>query len=721
MNSKLPLVTFLKIFTLGFLMLPFGMASFAQNRCGTMEILAGEFGRDPGLKTKFNLREQQLQRIINERVATGKSMRTAGPIIIPVVFHIVLRQPNQVTDAQIRAQLDTINKDYAGLNGNDSRILSAFQEVYGQSGMQFALAQRTPNDQQTNGIIRYPTTRTSFTYVDGQATDNLKHASTGGADAWDPDRYLNIWICDISGDVLGYATFPNTGRDDEQGVVVDLVSLPGGSATNYNRGKTLTHELGHFFNLYHIWGDDFGACSGSDNVADTPNQGNYTATVHTGVLTDNCTTTAPGIMYQNFMDYTPDAALLMFTKLQVARMQAAFNTYRLPLATSNGATPINLKSRDVTLRSVISPDQRLCEPQFTPQVVIENRGSETITSLTINTRLDDGVTSTYRWTGSLPTYQQTTITLPNTQTGEGEHILTVNSVNPNGSQDEDTTNDEISKEFMYYAPVIAPVIEGFEGAFPAKGWDIVNEDSGTTWERTESASKTGSFSARIGNFDYLVVGQKDYLRSPTISIANTDSAFVSFQVAAASYASSTAQNAVWDTLQVLISTDCGKTYTSLYKKWGSTLVTRSGSTRTMFTPGISEWRREEINIGSFIANGEVLIAFLNTTGNGNNIFLDDINIRTVTVNPNLKEEGFLVSPNPTDGDISVQFYPHPQNLRGIYIYNVSGKLVEERVIRNGMVPGNIYDFDLKYCSAGLYVVKAVFSDKVLTKKFVKVK
>jgi hypothetical protein len=717
MNFKLPI--FEKYFRLSLYAITLLIThfSFAQNRCGTMEMLAGQFRRDPALQIRFDNQEETLQRIVNQRVASGKTLRITGPVTIPVVFHIVLRQPNQVTDAQVMAQLDTLNKDYAGINANDSRISDAFKAVFGQSGIQFCLAQRSPDNQPTTGIVRYSTSRASFTYDETLPADNLKHASTGGADAWDPDHYLNIWICDIGSDVLGYASFPNTGPQDEQGVVVDLASLPGGSATNYNYGKTLTHEVGHFFNLRHIWGDDFGSCSGTDNIDDTPNQGNYTSSLRTGVVTDNCTTTAPGIMYQNFMDYTPDASLLMFTKLQVARMEAAFQSFRISLASSDACTPLALKSNDAGLKSINSPDQRLCEPQFTPQITIENRGTKALTSLTINSSLNNGNSISYRWTGSLATFQQATITLPQVQISEGDYLFTVKAVNPNELPDEDISNNELSKEFIYYEPFTTPVVEGFEGDFLPKGWDIVNEDNGTTWEKTEIASRSGASSVKIGNFDYLLVGQKDYLRSPTVNIANTDSAFVSFQVAAANTSS---QGAVWDTLQVLVSTDCGQTYTSVFKKWGSALATRSGSTRTMFTPGTREWRREEIDLRDFIADGEILIAFQNTTGNGNNVFLDDINIRTVTINPNLKEAGFLVSPNPTDGAISVQFYPHPSELTGIYIYNVSGTLVEERVIRNGMVPGNVYDFDLNYCSAGLYIVKAVFNDRVLTKKFVKV-
>ena len=304
---------------------------------------------------------------------------------------------------------------------------------------------------------------------------------------------------------------------------------------------------------------------------------------------------------------------------------------------------------------------------------------------------------------------------------EGTEELVITSSDPNGVKDEDISNDAVSMNLMYYRPVAAPVHESFEGSFLPKGWDIVNTDGGATWQKTTGAAKTGNASVSISNFTYLQLGQKDYLRSPTVTIANSDSAFVSFHVAAATSTNPSSQNNVVDTLQVLISTDCGKTYTSVYKKWGADLVTRSGSVRNAFTPANSEWRREEINIGEFINQGEVLVAFQNTTGNSNNVFLDDITIRTVTVNPNLKEAGFLVSPNPTDGAISVQFYPHPADLTGIYIYNIAGKLVEERTFSSGAVPGNIYDFDLKYCPAGMYVVKAVFKNKELRKRFVKVK
>ncbi|GGM88160.1 hypothetical protein GCM10010967_20950 [Dyadobacter beijingensis] len=679
-----------------------------------MELLQKRFIEKPSLKLMFDQREARLKQIISERVAAGKTFRTTGLVTIPVVFHVVLSRQSMVTDAQIMAQLDTINKDYAGTNAGAAKIPSHFQSLFGQSGIQFCLAQRTPNDAPSTGIVRYTTTRNAFDYT----TNQVKHAESGGADAWDTDKYLNIWICDLSGSTLGYATFPDDGVKDEQGVAVDYASLPGGTATGFNQGKTLTHEIGHYFNLYHIWGDDNGACTGTDQVDDTPNQSNSTTSCQTGIVTDRCTTTSPGIMYQNYMDYTPDACLFMFTKLQVARMEAAFNTYRSLLAMSNGCTPVDVKKKDASLKAIRQPAQRICANTLTPQITLVNRGSETLTSLTIQVGIDNGTVQRFNWTGSLATYAEATVTLPVMSTTEGNHVLSITTSNPNGAADEDTSNDALSLDFIYYEPVAAPVREGFEGLFPPQGWDIVNEDGGSTWEKTTTAAKTGSASVKIGNFGNQVVGQRDYLRSPTVTIASADSAFVTFQVAAATYTNSSTQGNVWDTLQVLISTDCGQTYTSVYKKWGSSLITRSAATRTAFTPGVNEWRREEINIGRFIGQGEILVAFLNTNGNENDIYLDDINIRTVTINPNLKEAGFLVTPNPTNGQIAVQFYPHPEKLKSVSIYNVSGQKVLETVI-TGEVATNVYNFDLTTFPPGLYVVRAEFEDRVLTKKIVR--
>ncbi|HEX2899745.1 MAG TPA: GEVED domain-containing protein, partial [Bacteroidia bacterium] len=179
----------------------------------------------------------------------------------------------------------------------------------------------------------------------------MKFNSSGGKDAWDRSKYLNIWVCNLSGGLLGYAQFPG-GPAATDGVVIghQYFGTTGTATAPFNKGRTATHEVGHWLNLFHIWGDDCGQgdgicsagseCSGSDGVTDTPNQCEMvTGNPGVGVVrTDGCTTSSPGVMWQNYMDYSDDAAMNLFTTGQKARMVSIMTGSRASLATSNGCT-----------------------------------------------------------------------------------------------------------------------------------------------------------------------------------------------------------------------------------------------------------------------------------------------------------------------------------------------------------------------------------------------
>jgi hypothetical protein len=548
--------------------------------------------------------------------------------------------------------------------------------------------------------------------------DAVKHTSSGGVESWDTEKYFNVWITILSDNLLGYSSFPGDGSPDEQGVVIDYRALPGGSYMSYSKGKTLVHETGHFFNLYHIWGDDGGSCTGTDYVDDTPNQANSSNTCYSGIHTDNCTRSGNGIMYQNYMDYTPDDCMVMFTAAQVSRMQAALTAYYASFLTSDGCQPPVLKNYNAAIISIDQPGQRLCSSSFTPVISIKNKGMLTLTSLNISVFIDEALVLDYNWNGSLTYNNTTTITLSSIIISEGTHRLTISCYKPNGNDDEEAENDSLSVNIQYYKPV-TEIIESFEGSiFSPAGWDVVNPDHSITWQKTGSAGKTGIASAVINNHDYTDVGQKDDLRLPLVNISSSvDSAFLSFRVAAAAYTATTISNNTWDTLEVIVSTNCGATFTSVYKKWGANLVTRSGATTESFIPSANEWRKDSINLENYIGQNSLLIGFRNTTGYENNIYLDDINLRTVTVNSNLKNAGFLVAPVPTSGWITVQFYPQPANLQRIEVFNTSGQQIT--TINTGGAANNSYRFDLSSQAAGVYIVRAVFSDKVLVKKIFK--
>jgi hypothetical protein len=321
--------------------------SLAQEtqRCGTMQVLEQAFKENPLLKATFEKQGIRFQQSVNKRIAALPiSGVLQDTINIPVVFHIVLTDPAVITDAQVQAQLAILNNDFAGMNSDAVNLPAAFKPLFGKSSIRFKLAQRTPDHEPTTGIIRTTTTQVIYSTFD----TSLKYSTLGGDDAWDHNRYFNVWITNLSGGfVLGYATMPGTAKPAEDGVVIHYTTLPADSLTAFNRGRTLTHETGHYFYLYHIWGNENG-CTGTDFVDDTPNQTTLTSGCPGGMITDACSPVAPGILYQNYMDYTDDACMCLFTNEQVTRMETAINDYRPGYLTSNGGDPVvnpNLMSK----------------------------------------------------------------------------------------------------------------------------------------------------------------------------------------------------------------------------------------------------------------------------------------------------------------------------------------------------------------------------------------
>ncbi len=255
-------------------------------------------------------------------------------VTIPVVFHVVYKNANeQLSAARLQEQLNTLNSDYRKLNSDASLVPAAWQGIAADCEINFCLALQDPQGAPTTGITYTPTSVQVFSLG-----NEVKFTSQGGHDIWDPTRYLNIWVCDLPGFTLGYAQFPG-GSVVTDGVVLDYAYTgTTGASSPYNLGRSGTHEVAHWLNLIHIWGDDGSSCSGSDSIADTPNHGG----LHYGcfnagqVLTDACSPAAPGIMWMNYMEYVDDACMYMFTNDQKLRMQATLAGPRLSLTTSPG-------------------------------------------------------------------------------------------------------------------------------------------------------------------------------------------------------------------------------------------------------------------------------------------------------------------------------------------------------------------------------------------------
>ncbi|MBL7951859.1 MAG: fibronectin type III domain-containing protein [Flavobacteriales bacterium] len=309
----------------------FGLAGFAQRNCGSMHYLEQQIAADPERAGRLEMIDAQTNNWIAEHGAEDRAVVT-----IPVVFHVVYANSTQnISDARINAQLAQLNADFARLNSDAGSTPSAFAGLAANTEIQFCLAQRDPSGNATSGIVRRSTTVTSFT-----DNDNVKRTANGGSDAWSRDSYLNIWVCNLGSSLLGYAQFPG-GAASTDGVVVLYSSVGGigtpGTASPYNLGRTATHEVGHWLNLRHIWGD---ASCGSDLVSDTPTQQQDNAGCPSFPHV-TCSNGPNGDMFMNYMDYTDDACMNMFSAGQKSRMQALFGTggSRVALLSSLGCTP----------------------------------------------------------------------------------------------------------------------------------------------------------------------------------------------------------------------------------------------------------------------------------------------------------------------------------------------------------------------------------------------
>lgn len=287
-----------------------------QRTCGTMAVHHRLLATD----ARYAAARQRIE----EQAFAAQRMGTAGRsgcTEIPVVVHVVWRvAAENISQAQIDSQIAVLNADYRKHNADVSSTPAPFAPLAADSRVVFKLATTDPNGNPTNGVTR------TQTQVNGFSDDDaVKSAATGGADAWPRDQYLNIWVCKLGGGLLGYAQFPG-GPANTDGVVIlhSAFGTSGTAAAPFNLGRTATHEVGHWLNLRHIWGDDGDGCGGSDFVADTPNQAgpNFGAPAFPHV---SCSNGPNGDMFMNYMDYVDDRAMVMFTTGQVTRMQAALD------------------------------------------------------------------------------------------------------------------------------------------------------------------------------------------------------------------------------------------------------------------------------------------------------------------------------------------------------------------------------------------------------------
>ena len=421
-------------------------------RCGSVEYEQYLKSVDPKRATKEEFESWLAPKI--EEIKAQRSNRTSILVTLPVIYHVITDGfgSDNLSEAVIQAQNDQLNIDFSN-NAGSPYSVAADTEV------QFCLA--TQNE--IGSTLIEPGINRITDFGDGPFSMSDFDNSIKPQTQWDPTRYFNIWLADLGGGLLGYAQFPsssglpglntNGGNANTDGVVVTSSSV--GSVANpssggpYNLGRTLTHEVGHWLGLRHIWGDT-GSCGNDDYCADTPDATNSNGGCPT---VDSCPSDGLGAdMVENFMDYSNDACLNTFTADQKTRIQAvlANSPRRMELGTSTVCAPAITYDYDGGIE-LDGLNLEECGTTFTPTVIVTNNGNTTLSSAVISYQIDSDTPTTQSWSGFLFSGSSETVTLPTLNISGGSHTFTVELLNPNGNADQNTVdNTAMSSAFAVF-------------------------------------------------------------------------------------------------------------------------------------------------------------------------------------------------------------------------------------------------------------------------------
>jgi PKD repeat protein len=668
-------------------------------RCLTQYYYEEAVKENPQVAINRHLLDYEVERFIEE----GGPEKNAGVVrIIPVVFHVIHEGGSEnISKAQIQDQINRLNQDFRRQNSDASNTPSVWQSIAADAEVEFRLARKDPSGNCTDGIVRV------FSHLTNNARNNVKALSY-----WPSNKYLNVWVVKsienttgAPGIVLGFAQFPG-GNPSTDGVVLrhDYTGGIGTAQSTNNAGRTMTHEVGHWLGLRHIWGD---ANCGNDLVGDTP----PAEAAHSGCPThpfhvNQCGSgSSPnGEMFMNYMDYTNGNCQNMFTNGQKNVMVGVLNSS--VSGRNNLWTAANLATTGTD--GNVYP---ACAPvaDFSPVPRYICAGS----SITFNDYSWNGDPTSWYWqfpggTPSTSTVQNPVITYHT----PGIYDVTLTVSNASGSSTKTITG------LVRVSPNTGsigsyPYFEGFEsGNFPPPDWFVDNESLNTNeWELTSLAARSGSNSVYIQNVTGNTNGI-DNLVTPTFNFSNvTNPQLIFWRAFALSSASGEAR------LRVLVSTSCGNLWQVRYNKFGSALATAPLQTSN-FIPTAAQWDPDTLaNLTIYSGNPNVRFRFEYTQNGGNNIYLDDINITGVVgIGEQTPIAGVTLYPNPADKKTNIEFSLNSFSDVQISIYDITGRLI--RTMSHGYLSPGEYLYEVTDLKAGSYMVGIQTDEEILMRKLI---
>jgi len=648
--------------------LAFSFPASGQHRCGA-HVISERSLQDPVISA----RRAALRQAADNWLKNHPQRSSQTVLTIPTVFHIMHDDgPENLSKAQILDQMRIINEDFRRLNADTTNTPLPFQAVAADCQIEFRLAQIDPDGNCTDGIVRVKTSGTV------NAVDDIKDLST-----WDNEKYLNVWVVKSiynftgsQGIILGYAYYPGSAPSGRDGYVVRADYVGSIEYAAGQVGRTATHEIGHYLDLVHVWGD---SNCGDDLVNDTPpalgpNYGCNTYPRNTAT----CNTSSDGEMFVNYMDYSDDVCMNTFTQGQSQRMDAAIATYRSILVSPANHIATGIFNTPVACS--MAPDFRanrrvICAGdsiQFTDQ----------------------------SWNGD-PTARQWNfsggITAPSS-----DSIVWVTFPNP-GTFDAGITignaagqNTKIRSGFVTVKPATAQLngmyAENFDAGFnfSSSGMDQYGSNVPFALTPIAAASNPNSIVKVVSNNPADSV---NVLVLPSLDLTGYSGINLNFKMAGVltdvfSPAS----------LKVDVSKDCGRTWFVRFQRRGTTLF--SGIGNPAFVPAPSDWQQETVNISTLSNNPKVLVRFTLTSDRLSDFYLDDINITGVTASVEESPEQILLNvyPNPSSGSFTVALNE--------FIRDEIISLIDSpgRVIQSQPVSGNTVQFNLNLPS-GIYYLR----------------
>ena len=651
--------------------------------CGTAVLHNQLLIDDPSVQLSIDENE----RFAKEYAKGHVSNKGVISYTIPLVYHVIHNNgPENVSKADIEASVANLNEDYQKLNSDLSDVIPAFAGIAADIEVQFKLATIDPNGNCTEGITR---TVSELTYAMDESVKSLVR--------WDPDMYLNIWVGQtVASGAGGYSFYPAWGDYNRRGIVIRSAQL----------GNSITHEVGHFLNLPHLWGNsntpnDPGNCFDDDGVNDTP--------LCLGATSCNTSLQTCGSLdnVQNYMEYS--GCSRMFTEGQKIRMHAALNS-------TIGARrdlwqPENLAETGTADTSTIIDCTPIADFSYNKEYICEG-GSVTFTDNSYN-----ATPTAWNWsfTGGIPD-----VSISSSPTiiynDEGVYSVTHQPSTSAGSGSETKTN--IITVSSLVADYSGPVIQSFENPTEINSEWIIENEEGLGWEETTAASTTGSKSMKISNFFNSNDDEKDVLISPSYDISSITSKIMTFKQAFAKKTS--ADN---DKLIVYYSVDCGQNWAFAGTPLTSSILPTVNSTQsTNFTPGPNDWETRTVSLSNVSNATNVRFKFEFTSGGGNNIYIDDINISgTVGVEDISNIGSFSVYPNPTSSSAQISFnLIKDVNRLNVKVRNAVGQEITNIINDQSFSKGK-YTLQIdeqRKLAAGIYFVEFNADDNVKVQKLI---